>query len=298
MIGIRQIQIFLAVWEKGSFSKAATMANLAQPTVSSRIIGLERSLGVKLFERHGKSVTPTKAGELFYPYALQIQRLVDEVQREVGLFSRGEKGKLEIGGSNIPGQYILPSRVGKFKTLHPNIQITLKVGDTSSIVREIIQGGVHLGIVGAVLNRKELEYLPCFQDELVLIVPPRHTLSQKTEIEPAELKDVHFITREEGSGTRLATEKAFEAKGLNGFFAELKIVAQMGSTEAIRQAVKAGIGCAIISNLAVEEDLRSGTLYSPKIRGIDLTRRFYLVRHKNRSISPVAESFSRFLLAE
>ncbi len=293
-VDIRQLQVFMAVWETGSFSHAAQRVHLTQPTVSGHIRSLEDQVGTRLFDRNGRDVTPTKAGELLYPYARQILRLQTQATREISLFLGKEKGSLEIGGSNIPGQYILPVLVGHFKKNHPDIQLMLRIGDTASITAAVASGELELGIVGAVLQRKALSFKACFEDEMVLVVPPGHPLARKQEIPLADLKDEPFIVRERGSGTRFATECALEATGELGLHG-LKIIAEMGSTEAIRQAVKAGLGCAIVSRRAVEDDLEHGLLFSPALKGVDLHRQFYLVWHHKRTLSPLAQAFMEFI---
>ncbi len=295
MIDIRQLQIFMAVWRSGSFSKAAELVHLTQPTVSSHIKGLEDTLGVRLFDRSGRDVIPTKAGSLLYPYARQILRLSDQAEKEVSLFLGREKGILETGGSNIPGQYILPGLLGDFKKRYPDICLRLHIGDTSSIAAYVASGELEVGVVGAVIEKKCLAFEACFDDELVLIVSAGHPLAKVSEVDPGSLRDELFVVREEGSGTRLATERAFEAAGEAGFN-EFRVVAEMGSTEAVRQAVRAGLGCAIVSRRAVRDDLAQGLLSSPLIKGIDLHRQFYLIWHNKRTLSPLASAFRDFIL--
>ncbi|NDY43521.1 LysR family transcriptional regulator [Dissulfurirhabdus thermomarina] len=294
MIEMRQVQVFLAVWRLRSFSRAAEAVHLTQPTVSGHIAALEDHLGARLFDRSGREVTPTKAGALFYPYARQIWRLQGQAEREMALFAGQEKGTLEIGGSNIPGQYILPGLIGAFRRTRPKVGISLTVGDTRSITAAVAEGDLELGVVGARLNRSELHYESFLEDRLVLVVPPDHPLADAPRVTPDDLARFPVVTRERGSGTRIAAERALEQAG--DVIRRLEVVAELGSTEAVRQAVKAGLGCAVVSRRAVEDDVRNGLLAIREIDGVDLRRRFFLVRHRKRTLSPVAEAFYDFLL--
>ncbi|WP_246325275.1 selenium metabolism-associated LysR family transcriptional regulator [Dissulfurirhabdus thermomarina] len=291
---MRQVQVFLAVWRLRSFSRAAEAVHLTQPTVSGHIAALEDHLGARLFDRSGREVTPTKAGALFYPYARQIWRLQGQAEREMALFAGQEKGTLEIGGSNIPGQYILPGLIGAFRRTRPKVGISLTVGDTRSITAAVAEGDLELGVVGARLNRSELHYESFLEDRLVLVVPPDHPLADAPRVTPDDLARFPVVTRERGSGTRIAAERALEQAG--DVIRRLEVVAELGSTEAVRQAVKAGLGCAVVSRRAVEDDVRNGLLAIREIDGVDLRRRFFLVRHRKRTLSPVAEAFYDFLL--
>lgn len=295
MIEIRHIQVFLAVWKNRSFSRAAQEVHLTQPTVSGHIQVLEETLGVRLFDRGGKEVTPTKAGEILYPFARQILRLNLQAEREIAMFLGQEKGSLDLGGSNIPGQYILPGLIGRFKAKRPSIRVILRISDTAAIAAAVASGELELGMVGAVVQKKSLRFEPCFDDEMVLIVSPGHRLADCKKVSINNLASEPFILREKGSGTRLASERALQAAG-NLQLSDLQIVAEMGSTEAIRQAVRAGLGCSIVSRRAVKDDLEHGLLHAPVLEGVQLSRKFYLIWHNQRTLSPLAHAFRSFLL--
>ncbi len=295
MLEIRQLQVFLAVWKKRSFSKATQEVNLTQPTISGHIKSLEDTIGTKLFDRSGREIIPTKAGQILYPYAKKIIQLQKQAQKELSLFQKGDQGNLEIGGSNIPGQYILPDIIGKFKKNHEKIKVNLKVSDTHTITEAICIGDIELGIVGASLNYPELKFDKCLDDELVLICSNKSNPISEEEVEIEKLKRLPFVVREAGSGTRVSTEKQLK-KALGFSFSSFNIVAEFGSNEAIKQAVKAGIGCAIVSKRSIEDDVRFGRLRIISIKGVKLYREFYLVYHNSRTLSPLAEAFKEFLL--
>ncbi len=291
---LRQLQVFMAVWKTKSFSKAARDVYLTQPTVSGHIKSLEEQLGVRLFDRTGREAVPTRAGERLFPFARDMLNLAQKAEGEMAAFLGTGKGVLDLGGSNIPGQYLLPKLIGDFKADTPQAHVCLKVADTRVICDMVEQGAVELGLVGAKINRPNLAYESCFRDELVLAVPPGHEFAGREEVDVTNLLYKPFVVREEGSGTRLAAEKALEERGLDGF-GQMDVVAEMGSTEAVRQAVKAGIGMAIISKRAVEDDERYGAIATCRITGASLHRKFYLVQNLRRTMSPLAKKFMDFV---
>ncbi|MFO8240299.1 MAG: selenium metabolism-associated LysR family transcriptional regulator [Dissulfuribacterales bacterium] len=297
MIEIRQFQVFLAVWENRSFSRAAQEVYLTQPSVSGHIRALEETLGVRLFDRSGKDVTPTSAGEVLYPFARQILRLNLQAEREIAMFLGQEKGSLDLGGSNVPGQYILPGVIGRFKAERPNIKVILRISDTATIVASVANGELELGLVGAVVPKKGISFEPCFHDDMILVVPPGHRFADRGQVSIDDIASEPFVLREKGSGTRLTMERALRAAE-NLQISDLQIVTEMGSAEAIRQAVRAGLGCSIISRRVVTDDLEHGLLYASVLEGVQLGRQFYLIWHNQRSLSPLALAFRDFLFSQ
>jgi len=286
----------MAVWQTGSITQAARSINLTQPTVSAHLKALEERVGVRLFDRTGRVVTPTAAGRRFYGYCKQILRLRSELERDISQLLDSSSGTLEIGGSNIPGQYILPGLIGKFKRIYPDVQVSLKIGDTASIVSLVQAGTIELGVVGGLIEKKGLIFEPCFNDRLAFVFPSDYTELQALDsICVKDLSSQNLILREKGSGTRLAAEIALQNAGFD--IRRLNVVAEMGSTEAIMQAVKAGVGCAILSLRAVQDELRAGAMKSIPITGFSTKRLFYIVWHGKRSLSPLSLRFKDFLLS-
>jgi len=291
---IRALEVFCRIVELKSFSKAAEAVYLTQPTVSGHIKVLEEFVGVKLLDRLGREVLPTKAGELLYGYAKQILALRNQAIQALEEYKGSLKGHLVIGGSTIPGEYVLPALLATFKARYPEISITLKIADSREIVRGVLEGTVELGAVGAKFDDGQLIYLKLLEDELVLALPPGHAWASKPVVALEELVEQPMILREVGSGSRKVFEEALHAARLNS--SALAVVAELGSTEAVRQAVKSGAGISVISLRAIQEDLERGALRTVPLEGIRLTRDFYLVYHKNRSRSPLCETFATFLL--
>ena len=280
MIDFRKLEVFLKVYETQSFSKTSKLLYLAQPTVTLHIKDLEEILGVKLLDRHTRKVIPSKAGKVVYEYGKEIINLLKEMEKELEIFKDEKRGIVEIGGSTIPGQYILPKIIKSFKEKYPQISVYLKVGDSREIVEKVIKGDFDLGMVGAVFKNKELVYIPCYEDEIVLIAPPDFP---KDEISLEELYDISLIKREEGSGTWENAIESLQKKGLD--ILKLNIIGEMGSTEAIKESVKAGLGCGFISSLAIELEKALNLLKVIKIKNISIKRKFYLIYPKVKKIT-------------
>lgn len=291
---IRALEVFCRIVELKSFSKAAEAVYLTQPTVSGHIKVLEEFVGVKLLDRLGREVLPTKAGELLYGYAKQVLALRNQAIQALEEYKGSLRGHLMIGGSNIPGEYVLPALLATFKARHPDISITLRIADSREVVRGVLEGTYELGAVGAKFDDGQLVYLKLLEDEMVLALPPDHGWANRPVVRLGDLFEQPMILREVGSGSRKVFEDALRSARLES--SALTVMAELGSTEAIRQAVKSGAGISVISVRAIQDDLERGALRTVPLEGIRLMRDLYLVYHKNRSRSPLCETFATFLL--
>jgi DNA-binding transcriptional LysR family regulator len=291
---LHRLEVFCKVYEMKSFSRGGKACMLSQPTVSEHIRYLETFLGVQLFDRLGRQVVPTRAGEILYDYALRMLNLRREVIRTLELYRGKMSGELELGGSTIPGQYILPSLIGKFKQSFADIRIKLVIADTMDITNMVLEGSLELGVVGARMKNNKLEFERLFDDELVLAISPNHQWSERSSISLEELADAPFIMREQGSGTRMTMLQILEQTDFDP--QSLNVVAEMGSTDAIRQAIKAEVGVSILSRRAVADELNFRKLLQIPIKELSFTRHFYLVTHKKRSRSPLGQAFVDFLV--
>jgi DNA-binding transcriptional LysR family regulator len=288
-----QLHIFCRVVECKSFSKAAEAVHLSQPTVSSHIKDLEDHFGCLLIDRLSKKAAPTQAGRLLYGYARRMLALREEAQTALAQYQGKLQGHLVVGGSTIPGGYLLPRVIGKFKVEYPRIRPSLIIADTERIIAGIAEGSIELGVVGAESRDKNILQERLIDDEMRLIVPADHPWSALKKVLLERLLSEPFIIRERGSGTLKSMQERLKQKGRS--IDELNIVAEMGSTEAVRQGIKDGIGVSILSTLAVAEDLDSGALRALSVEGLDLTRGLYITRHRQRSLSPLAAAFVEFL---
>jgi DNA-binding transcriptional LysR family regulator len=288
---IHHLKIFVSVYKNKSFTKASEELHISQPTISEHIKNLERSLDCRLFDRLGRTIMPTAEADLLYPKALQILEGLDQIQQEITAAGTGVKGKLVIGASTIPGAYILPRMAYSFKNQYPEIAFEILIEDSGKITNMVLQHDLLCGIVGAKMKSDKLDYASLIEDELVLVTSPK-TLNKK-KINLDELTKLPFLQREEGSGTRQTFENFLRKNNFSTV--DFNIVATLGSTSAVKQAVKAKLGVSVISRIAVQEELDNNILQEIPIRNLKMKRKFYLVRQKKRTLPPQYLAFCKHL---
>ena len=290
---LRRLEIFVKVAELGSFSRAAQALSLTQPTVSEHVRALEDELGVQLLDRLGRGAATTRAGHLLLGYAQRMLTLSREARQAIDQFQGRLSGELIIGGSTIPGEYVLPALIGQFKAKQAEISIVLLIGDSRQVTEWVEDGRVELGVVGARPGQRILEARELMPDELVVVVPAEHAWARRQTVTLAEVQAEPMVVRERGSGSRQALEQALGDAGTS--LAAFKIVGEMGSTQAIKQAVRAAVGVSLISRRAVEDECRAGVVSCLTIERLDIQRAFYLVTHRDRTRSPLGLAFLAFL---
>jgi len=296
MLDTHRLKIFLKIAELKSFSRAAHELYLTQPTVSQHIAALEQFVGLPLFDRADRDITLTKAGELLYTYARQIIALQDEAVQALDHFKGRKSGHLVIGASTIPGEYLLPPLLGNFKAGYPDIQITMRIADTAVIVAELLNRNIELGIVGDRIKDENLQYARLSDDELVLIVPRGHRWWAKKEIPLDELAREPLVMRERGSGSRMSLERNLRDAGIRPD--QIQVAAEMGSTAALKHAVRSGVGCSFISRRAVLDEVAHGLLRIIAVAGPTFSRAFYVATDRKRTLSPLGKAFRDFLLRQ
>ena len=292
-MNIRHLDIFCRIIETGSFSRTAKALGLAQPTVSGHIKTLEDELGVRLFDRLGRVVEPTKAGLVLMDYAKRMIQTRDEAKLAIEEYLGIIRGQLIVGASTIPGGYLLPICVAKFNRDHTDVAISIEILDSRKVIEGVIEGDFQMGVAGALISHKHLKYKKFTADELILVTAPEGALARRKKVRAGELKKVPMIVREEGSGTRLAAEERLREIGFNP--ASANVSAVLGDAQAIRSALKAGVGVSIVSRFSVEEDMERGTLREVAIEGFSCIREFYSVVNKSRSMTPLCRSFLQFI---
>ena len=293
---LRQLEVFVKVLELGSFSKAGEAVHLAQASVSERIATLEDTVGAKLLDRMGRAVAPTKAGELLYQHALRLLEMKKTACLEMQDFLGVKQGEIRIGGSTIPGEYILPKVIGRFSKEYPRITVSLTVADSEEIETRVLEGEFELGVIGRKSANKNLASHELWEDELVLAAPSTHRWAGKKEVLIQEVLQEPFISRELGSGTLKSMEPYLQGAGLKGIDS-LKVVARLGTSTAVKEGVKAGLGISILSAIALDTELKAGVLKALRVKGIPMFRHFYLIRDKRRTASPIGRSLMEFLIA-
>ena len=293
ILDLRRLEIFVKVAELGSFSRAAERLFLTQPTVSEHVRALEDELGVQLLDRLGRGATPTRAGTLLLGYAQRMLALSRETTQAMAQLQGRVSGELVVGGSTIPGEYVLPALIGAFRAKYPDVSVSLRIGGSGEVQAWVEEGRVELGVVGASPTARALEGRQLMADELVVVVAAEHPWAAHATVSLDDLRAEPMIVRERGSGSREAFERALEGVGLD--LAAFRIVGEIASTQAIKQAVRAGVGVSIISWRAVVDECRAGLLACVKLRDITISRAFHLVTHRDRSRSPLVQAFLAFV---
>jgi DNA-binding transcriptional LysR family regulator len=205
-------------------------------------------------------------------------------------------GPLVVGGSTIPGEYLLPGLIGRFKAKYPEILVSLLIGSSRQVNEWVEDGRVELGVVGARPGARALEVRDLVADELVLIVPAGHPWAGRRTVSLGELRDEPLILRERGSGSRDALERALGEAGLD--LGAFRIAGEIASTQAVKQAVRAGVGVSLISRRAVADECRAQLLSCMPLEDLRVARPFSLVTHRDRTRSPVAQAFVAFIESE
>ena len=293
-LDLRKLEVFYWVAEFKSFSLAADHLSLRQPTVSAHIRELEQRLGAKILNRIGGEITPTALGQVLLERAKALLALKRETQAALHNFQGRVRGELLVGGSNIPGEFILPRKLGAFIRKYPEVRPILRIGDSAGIVEAVLDGKVEVGFVGFKGGDGRLNFQGVWKDEMVLAVPKGHPWTRFKEVDLSDLKKEGFISREEGSGTlrsfrSLLSRKVKEPETL------LNVIMVLGSTEAIKEALIAGHGVSILSRTSIQREIEDGLLKEVPIRGLKLERDFYQVFHRRRTLSPVSQAFIQFL---
>ncbi len=292
-MGLWQLLVFIKVIEHQSFSEAAKACGLAQPTVSSHIKQLEEHLGCILIDRIGKKAVPTKAGDILFEYAQRLMMLKSKAEEAISDFLGNMKGSMALGGSTIPGVYILPELMAEFRKKYPNVTFSLSIDSTDNIIRKLNEGQIELGIVGSLSEQKSLDQLKIISDELMLVIPTNHRWAKREKISFDSLKKESFIKRESGSGTWNSFCRGVKKAGFD--VEELNIVSEIHNTSGIISGIKNLLGVSVLSPIAVTNEIKNNELKVLSITSVDLRRNFYLTWSSKRSMSPITGLFKNFI---
>jgi DNA-binding transcriptional LysR family regulator len=287
------LETFSTAAEYSCFTRAAVQLGLTQAAVSQRIRALEQALGVALFRRQGGRVSLTAAGQRLYPYAQRIQALHQEARREVVGQKTPVSGELLLAASSIPGEHLLPAILADFRRQYPHIQVRAAVTDSAVVLHQVEHGRVHLGLVGRKSASPHLEFRPFATDEMVLIVPPGHRWARLERVSLKQLGREPLILREAGSGSRGCLEQALAQAGQS--LATFAVALELGSNEAIKEAVLRGLGVAVLSTHAVQKELDAGRLHALRVRELSLEREMFVAWDRRRVLPIPARLFLTFL---
>lgn len=286
---LHRLELFLSVLDTGGVARAAQARHLSQPAVSEHLRGLEAFFGVRLFERAGRGVRSTAAARQLEPFVRQALSLLRSAGQVAVELTGLQGGAVAVGASTTPGTYLLPSVLGRFHTAYPSVALTLRIGDTREVEQWVVARSVELGVIGAAPLLPGLVAEPWLKDELVAIVARRHRLARRRAVQANALAGEPYIAREEGSSTRVVAERFFAESGVTPH-----TVMQLGSTEAVREAVAAGLGVSVVSRHAVR--LRDPRVVPLRLRGGRSVRDLMVIRREGAELSPAAARLREMLL--
>ena len=284
-IDLRQLEMLDAVARLGTLTLAADALHVTQPAISSQMRKLEAQVGMPLFERDGRGVSLTEAGISVAHHARRVGQLLEDIREDLRQFKDVEQGLLRIAVVST-ANYFIPEDIAMFRAAHPGVDINLRVANRDEILEILAANETDLAITGQPPDDADLVARPFKDNELVVIAPPDHPLAGRDDIGPSDLAQFSFVVREQGSGTRRVMERAFLEHGL-----ECKPACVLSSNEAVKQAVQAGLGLAVISRQTIDLELETGRLIMLQSGQLALKREWFLVYRSYRRLSPAALRF-------
>lgn len=291
-MNVSQLRTFISVVDHGSFSEAARLLGISQPAVTMQIQALEADISATLLDRGYRKVELTEAGHVLAPYARRVLDELDRARQSIESLSTTVTGRLAVAASTTPGQYLLPRILGGFLKLNPEVGVTLRVYDSADVVAHVEAGEADLGMTGAEVHGARVIYEELGCDDLALICPANHPLASRVSVPFSELTDEPFIVRELGSGTRIAAEAVIARSGVDP--AELDVVMELGTNEAIVSAVEGGMGLGIVSIQVARKAIDLGTVSLVKGSGFPVQRPLFLVLPR-RSMTRAGEALADHL---
>lgn len=275
----RRLQVFHTVARLLSFTKAAESLHMTQPAVTFQVRQLEEYFNTRLFDRTHNRISLTDAGKRVFEYADEIFDLYAKMENAVRDMTGEISGILIIGASTTIAEYMLPALLGDFKRKYPDINVHLKVSNSDGIVSMVENNDIDLGVVESAVMNKNLVVENCRHDRLVAIVPPQHSLASERKIQLKDLMSHAYIAREEGSGTREVIHEYLTNAGMKP--ADIHVAMELGSPEAIKGAVEAGMGVSIVSEVTIHKEIQLGTLVALELDP-PMERPFSFVHQKQK----------------
>ena len=284
-----RLKTFLVVAEKKSFSEAAKLLYVTQPTITAQIKALEEELNTKLFERTTKKVELTQSAKILMKYAREIIRLSDLAQKEIMQIEDTVYGDLSMGCSFTIGEYILPDFLKTFKGLYPLVQMEVNITNSNNIVSDIKDQRIDVGLIETPIDDPDVVVEPFMEDELIVIASPSHIAASNKKISLERLKRLPMIVKEKGSGTRAVVNQYLKQAAIEE--SDLNIVMELGSTEAVKAVVESGLGVSIISKSAIQKEQELNLLTAIEIKNLSFYRYFYIAYGRHQVLKPTTEAF-------
>lgn len=288
-----KLEIFTKIAELKSYSQAARYLSLTQPTVSHHMTALEEMVGLPLFDRNGKEVLLTPAGEILYRYSRRMHTVVEQACQTLSFFRGKKTGAISIVAGHLLGEYVLPTALRQFLDAFPHAMSRIRIADHTDVVTAVLDGEADLGFVGARLQDARLDCRLFLSDELVFVVPRGHRWWQRKTVKPIELPEEPFVARLQDSCLREVCDRTLAASGVRP--ESLRVVVEMGSITAVKQAVKSGYGIALLPLLAVQEELDQNLFKAVRLGREKLAKNFFMISDSRRPPTPLAEEFVRIL---
>ncbi len=289
---LHQLNILQAVARGGSFSRASRELHLSQPAVSMQIKQLEESLGLPLFEQIGKRIHLTEAGKEVLTYARAITQQLDELEGVLNRLKGLSGGRLRISVATT-ANYFIPTLLGTFSRRFPDVTVSLDVTNRETLLKQLGENTVDLVVMGQPPAEADVEAAAFMDNPLVVVAPPDHPLAGMKKIPLTRLQDEVFLVRESGSGTRIAMERFFSERGM-----KLRTGMEVGSNEAIKQSVQAGLGLGLLSRATIEQELVLKRLAVLDVADFPIMRHWYVVHRRGKRLSAAAAAFKQFMLKE
>ena len=289
---LRQLKVFESVARQLNYTRAAEELHLTQPAVSMQIKQLEGSLGVALLEQLGKRIHLTEAGQEVLVYARGITQQLDELEGVLNRIKGLGGGRLRISVATT-ANYFVPTLLGSFSRRYPDVTVSLDVTNRETLLRQLAENTVDLVIMGQPPAEADVEAHSFLDNPLVVVAPPDHPLARDKTVPLARLQEETFLVREPGSGTRIAMERFFSERGMR-----LRTGMEVGSNEAIKQSVQAGLGLGLLSRATIEQELALKRLAVLDVAEFPIMRHWYVVHRRGKRLSAAAEAFKSFVLDE
>lgn len=293
---IRQIETFVEVVRLESFSKAAEKLFITQPTVSNHITALEKEVGSELIDRSGRLFRITPTGQILYEHAEKIIDQINNAKYEIDAYDQGLQGKISILSSSIPREYILPDLIKSFLEEHPKISFSLQGSDSKEAIKRILTYENDFAIVGKMNDNPKLDFVKLVKDSSVLIVPNDkfENLENGDTVKFEDILDESFILREYGSASLETIINAIYQSSKDA--RKLRIVGTCDDNEAIKSLVSKGVGLSFMNKIAIERDIKEKRFKYLNIKGVDFSRDFYFLYHREKPLSPLGKRFKEFVL--
>lgn len=296
MINYKYLLAFTTVIKKKSFTGAAKELYMTQPAISWQIKNLENEIGLILIERKERGTKLTEAGKRFYMYAEKIIKAQEQLIEEMKQLKCMGKGRLLIGASTVPGEYILPVYINRFKEEYPSADVFILTGSSESICEQLLHEDIHIGVIGAKLEDTRIEFKSFKKDKVILIANNDHPLTKLREVTLEDIVKYPIVIREHGSGVRKIVEDTLDK--YNYKLRHFSYCIELSGSRSGITAVKNSNSIAWVSNIVARDSIALNEVKEILVKDVNLNREIYLIRHKIKILSPLSEAFFNFILKQ